>query len=253
MFTVLGDSDISATSGTASETMITVLGGFAVVVGGRDVTPTGVPALAIKALAVRGPMHAEEFIELLWPEVDPAAGRVRLRGILARLRRSCGELVERRQDCVSLVSEARVDTDAFTGAVNMATVNGDPDAARRALQLYGGDLLPFDTYVDWTSAPRQRLRRRLISVLDILAEDADARMRPLEAVSFLERAIDLEPENEDRYLKAAQLLYDQGRRGQAVMMMQRAKRVVDELQLPPSAAYRDLDAAIRGSQTSNRA
>ena len=243
-------ADEPAESGRC-EIHVAVLDGFSVTVNGRDVTPTGVPGMVIKALAVRGAMQVEEILELLWPEVAPSTGRTRLRSVLARLRRSCGDIVERRGDSLALAAGAQVDAAAFSERAGRAMVWADEaDAvklAREAWSLFRGELLPFDTYVDWTAGPRERIRHRAVAVLDLLADDAAARGRPLEATAYLERAVDLQPYDEDRYLIAAELLYQLGRRGRAMLMLERARAVADELGMPPSRTYRQLEHSLRGT------
>jgi Tfp pilus assembly protein PilF len=54
-----------------------------------------------------------------------------------------------------------------------------------------------------------------------------------EAVRFLERAIELAPDEEERYLNTARHLLTQGRGGAARRMVQRARTVVDELGVRP--------------------
>lgn len=231
---------------------VTLLDGFSVTVNGRDVTPTGVPAMVLKALAVRGPMHVEALVDLLWPDVEPATGRTRLRSVLARLRRSCGDIVERRGDSLGLAAGTHVDAAAFSERAGRAVVWADEvdavNLAREAWALYRGELLPFDTYVDWTAGPRERIRRRAVAVLDLLADDAAARGRPLEATAYLERAVELQPYDENRYLVAAELLHQLGRRGRAMSMLERARAVADELGTPPSPTYRQLEHAVRGAR-----
>lgn len=231
---------------------VTVLDGFSVTVNGCDVTPTGVPAMVIKALAIKGAMHVEELLELLWPEVEPATGRTRLRSVLARLRRSCGDIVERRDDSLTLAAGTHVDAAVFSERAGRAMVWADQgdavNLAREAWSLFRGELLPFDTYVDWTAGPRERIRHRAVAVLDLLADDAAARGRPLEATAYLERAVELQPYDEDRYLFAAELLYQLGRRGRALLMLERARAVAAELGMPPSRTYRQLEHSLRGAQ-----
>ncbi len=57
-----------------------------------------------------------------------------------------------------------------------------------------------------------------------------------EAVRCLERATELDPDEEDRDIIAARHLLTQGRRGAARTMLQRARLVVDEIGVRPSAA-----------------
>lgn len=229
---------------------VTLLDGFAVTVDGRDVTPTGIPALVIKALAVHGVLHVEELVTLIWPDADSASGRMRLRSVLVRLRRSCGGVVERQGECLTLTPGTRVDAWEFSQRAGRAVVWADrSDAmrmAREAWLLYRGDLLPFDTYVEWTATPRQRIRQRAVALLDLLADDAAERGRPLEAATYLEQAVELDPHEEERYLDAVRLLLELGRRHRAALMLDRAREVAREVGRSPSHTLRQIEQALSG-------
>jgi DNA-binding SARP family transcriptional activator len=240
----------------ASTAEVTLLGGFRVVVPGRgDVTPGGVLAQMVKLLGVHGALHVEQLIELLWPDCDPETGRTRLRNVLCRLRRSCGDIVARDGERIVFVSEVSVDATLF--AVESQAVMNLEGAqrhamARTAVSRYRGDLLPFDLYADWAVVPRERLRRRYLGLLDLLAEDAVMRGDRREAVTWFERGIDVEPDDEDRYLAAARQLVDDGHRGRAVLMLRRARAASARLDLPPSAGLCALEAEIYGTASERR-
>jgi DNA-binding SARP family transcriptional activator len=106
-------------------------------------------------------------------------------------------------------------------------------AARAALARYGGDLLPDDPYEPWAELPRLRLRNHALGLLDLCADWAAQADDLDEAVRCLERAIELAPDEEERYLNAARHLLTQGRRGAARRMVQRARSVVDNLGVQP--------------------
>ena len=61
----------------------------------------------------------------------------------------------------------------------------------------------------------------------------------------LERAIDLAPDEEERYLTAARHLLTQGRRGAARRMVARARSVVEDLGVQPPAALLQLEGQLR--------
>ena len=106
--------------------------------------------------------------------------------------------------------------------------------ARAALSRYRGELLPGDRYEPWAAAPRERLQRRCLELLDLLSEDAVARGDVDEAIRMLDRAQLAEPLDEDRYLRAAELLLFQGRRGSARALVRRAATVREQLGLAES-------------------
>ena len=61
--------------------------------------------------------------------------------------------------------------------------------ARAAVGRYGGELLPGDRYAAWAAAPREELRRRLLDLLDLLADEARERGELDEAIRLLDQGI----------------------------------------------------------------
>lgn len=218
--------------------VITLLGSFGVAVDGKALDPpAGRPSTLIKLLALAGsPLRPEEAIEVLWPGADETTGRQRLRNLLNRLRSSCGELVRRDGDTLVLGS-AQVDAQGFEHDAQAALAAGEqerPGLARAALARYRSGLLPGDRYEPWVAAPRERLQRRYLELLDLLTDDAVDRGDVDEAIRMLDRAQVAEPLDEDRYLRAAELLLFQGRRGSAQTLVQRAATVREQLGLADS-------------------
>jgi hypothetical protein len=64
-------------------------------------------------------------------------------------------------------------------------------------------------------------------------------------VRCLERAIDLAPDEEERYLNAARRLLTQGRRGAARSMVQRGRSVVESLCVQPPGSLIQLENQLR--------
>lgn len=228
------------------------MGGFTVTDHDRDVTPRGQQGQVLKLVALHGGrLHWEEVAEALWPAAAPERGRTRLRNVLSRLRTESGPVLVRRGVLVQLAPDVRVDAIEFDRAAReaLAVAARDPDGAvgpaRAALELYAGDLLPEDRYASWTAEPRERLRRRFLAVLDVLLQEAKRRGDLEGALLLLERAIEVEPDAEDLYLDAADVLASLGRRAAALRMVARARRIADEAHLPPSARCRALEARLR--------
>jgi DNA-binding SARP family transcriptional activator len=102
--------------------------------------------------------HArEELIELLWPEVDPAVGRNRLRQVLSTLRR----LLEPPDVAPgSVLAADRQSVGLNVGAVNCDVLEFEQflrqGAISLALEGYRGDLLP-GFYDGWVDDERTRL------------------------------------------------------------------------------------------------
>jgi len=115
----------------------------------------------------------------------------------------------------------------------------------RPLAHYRGDLLPDDPYETWAEAARERLRRHALALLDLCAASAASAGDLDEAVRCLERAIEMAPDEEERYLGAARHLLTQGRRGAARAMAARARQVLSELGLSPPRSLLELEQRVR--------
>jgi LuxR family transcriptional regulator, maltose regulon positive regulatory protein len=247
-------SRVAPALGSAAATLsITLLGRFEVRRGGAPVDlPPGRPAKAVRAVAAAGGhMHAEELIEILWPDTDPEAGRNRLRNLLSRLRLASGEVLVRDGeniilpnglDCDAVLFEA--DARAAIGARSGGEVSRALGLARSAISRYAGDLLPDDRYEDWAGAARERLRDLYVELLDVLAGDAAGRGDVDEAVRLLRRAIEAEPHDEHRYVRLARMLASQGRTGSARTTLERARASLAELGLPPSRPFVALEGEL---------
>jgi DNA-binding SARP family transcriptional activator len=249
-----------ATSGSAAVAVVVpmqlqVLGGFRVTQQSNDITPPpGLGARLVKVLALadrRDGLPVDEVVDVLWPDADLDSGRVRLRNVLSRLRQSSGDLVVRDGDALRLAADVQVDLDRFEALAKSALVahgRGEPEAvalARAALVLHGGLLLPDSPYDSWAAAPRERMRRRLLELLDLVAEHHRRAGRFDEAVRLMERAIEVDVYDEERYLLAAELRREQGRHGAALKLVEQARAVVRELGVSPSARLREIERTLR--------
>lgn len=199
--------------------------------------PAGAPATLLRLVATLGAAHVDEIIEVLWPDAPADAGRARLRNVLSRLRASNGELLVRVGASVALADGVVVDLAVFEAIARraLALPSDDPDAeamAEQALALCEQVLLPEDVYRDWAAAPRERVRRRRLALLDLIAERTADRGDIAGAQRRWLEAIDLEPYDETRYVTAARALVDAGRWGAAHVLLQRAEVAMGSLGVP---------------------
>ena len=229
-----GDAAVTALASTIMS--IRMLGRFEASTAGRDVTPpVGRAATVVKVLALRGAITAEAAIDLLWDDCDLDTGRARLRNLLNRIRSASGPIVERSGDLLRLASGLEVDVERFERA---AARVGDTDpagrvgAARAALAIYTGDLLPGDLYEDWATSARERLRRQYLALVDLVARDSLDQLELDEALRLLDIGIDAEPYEAWRYRAAAGALRTQGRAAAAAALAERGLQALDDLGLP---------------------
>ncbi len=225
---------------------VRLLGKFEVRRAGEPIVlPSGRPEQLVKLLALcGGRLPAEVAIEELWPEVAPDSGRKRLRNVLNRLRAAAAGVVERDRDTLCLC-DAVVDAELFEQDARRVLERVELGAARLAIARYRGALLPDDRYEPWAAAERERLERLFIALADAAADAAHEHGDVDEALRHLERGIDIDPYDESRYLRGARLLLEQGRRGAAAALLERAERVMERLGVPLSAAHGELSAAVR--------
>ena len=227
----------AALEATSLPTVLALLGRFELTSGGRPVPiGPGQPAQLLKIVAVNGGrIPAERAIEALWPETDPAAGRNRLRTVLGRLNEMAPEAVCREGDTLILGPGVRVDVAQFHQDARQARLLAGDDAglalavARSAMARYRGDLLPDDPYEPWAEAPRDTAKRAMLDVVDLCATEAARRGDLDEARRMVERSLELDPYDDDRYFRVAKILYDQGRRGAALSVLRRARTVLAPL------------------------
>ncbi|HUA49137.1 MAG TPA: BTAD domain-containing putative transcriptional regulator [Solirubrobacteraceae bacterium] len=247
-----GSPAARALEGASLPVALALLGRFELTEGGRALPlGSGQAAQLVKLVAVSGGrIHAEQAIEALWPDSDPAAGRNRLRTVLGRLRESAQDVVQREGELLCLASHVRVDLAQFQQESRQALAlsSGDPAAAlavaRSAIARYRGDLLPHDLYEDWADTPREQARKTMLELLDMCAAAAVERADLDEARRIVERTIELAPYDDDRYLKVASILHEQGRRGAALSVLRRARSTLAELGVPLPAEIQDFEETL---------
>jgi len=231
---------------------LSVLGRFELTRGGRPVPLTaGQASQLLKYVIVCGGRVAtERATDVLWPDADVDTGRNRLRTVLNRLRSEAGEIVVRDGESLALHADVRVDLALFEAEARRALALGPGEptqavaVARGAMARYRGDLLPEDLYADWAEQPREHARRRMLELLDLCADVAVRRGDLDEARRVVELTIDLAPYDEERYLKAAVTLLEQGRRGAALTVVTRARAALAELGLEPPLNLVRLERSI---------
>jgi LuxR family transcriptional regulator, maltose regulon positive regulatory protein len=232
-----GSAAAAALESAALPMALALLGRFALTRGGRPVPiGPGQAAQLLKMIAVSGGrLPAERAIDTLWPEADPAAGRNRLRTVLVRLKGAVADAVHRDGELLTLGAGIRVDLAQFHTEARQALAlrSGDPGGAvavaRSAIARYRGDLLPDDPYEEWADEPREVARREMLDLLDLCATAAAEHGDLDEARRMVERSLEIAPFEEDRYLRVARILGDQGRTGAALSVLRRARSVLAPL------------------------
>jgi DNA-binding SARP family transcriptional activator len=193
-------------------------------------------------LAVRRSARRDELISILWGEVPEAKARNAFRQSLHRLRSVLGEeILPMDRDQVAIADNGLLSSDrqSFLAACEA----GRWDAA---VALYRGEFLEglqveVQAFERWVDGERVRLRSRFQEALLAAGRQAAADGNVREALQYAERLTATTPYDEDAVLFEANTLVAAGRPGQAITaLLQFAKRIDEELDLPVSPAIRTL-------------
>lgn len=232
------------------------LGGFELMVAGKPIGLQPQVARLVKlAAAIGRPVHVEEAVEALWPEVAPDRGRRRLRNVLSRLHRVAGPILVREGqtlvfsqdvmvDCIRFDREARKVTAALSAGVAGSSMLSQ---ARNAAALYTGELLPEEAYEPWVMSARERLLRRRLDLLDSWAAAGITEGKALEAEGCLRAAIEADPTDEGRYVSLARLLAASGRPAAALGVLAKARRMALGLGVAVSDPVAELEFSLKGA------
>ncbi len=193
---------------------------------------------AYLALASR-PVPRAELAATFWPDVLDQSARASLRSALWVLRRRLGDALAVDGERAGLRDEPGlwVDVREFD-----QLAAGDPAAA---LELCRGDLLE-GLEDDWAVSARDRHRERVIELLEVLANAAEARGEVREALELTRRQVECDRFDEDAHRRLITRLDAAGDRAGAMRTYRGlAERLRRELGVAPSAKTRELVERLR--------
>ena len=166
--------------------------------------------LARLALAVGRPVHREVLMEAFWPSLEPERAAKNLHVLLSLLRhalepempRDGSSLVTRQGESYRLhvPDGGWVDVLEFERALGEARAARDRahaiDAYARALDLYGGELLPGEGPAEWVVEERARRHAEAVDAGRALAELSLDAGRPRAAARTCERVLALDRDDD---------------------------------------------------------
>ena len=195
-------------------------------------------------------MAVERVIETIWPDVELEAGRNRLRTNLSRLRDAAGDVLVRDGDQLALARRGppRPQCLRSEAAARTRSRGGDPavasSVARGAITRYRGRALARRPLRGLGDAPRSARAGRCSTCSTLCAEEAERRGDLDEVRRLVERTIEAAPHDDARYLRAATTLLEQGRRGEALSIVHRARGAFAEIGLDAPEALLALERSI---------
>ena len=241
---------------------IELLGGFRVILGARAVSDETwtrrKPAAVVKLLAL-APAHRlqrEQVMELLWPELDPAASAANLRKAVHYARQALSveegsQLIVSLGEVLCLPPErVWVDVDAFRLAVAAARRSGESSAYEEAVELYRDGLLPDDRYEEWTNEQRDDLQLEFAEVLEELASILEARGDLEGATRVVRRLVTEEPLREEARAHLIRLYALAGRRAEALREYEKLRESSATFGSEPSLETQCLYEEIRSNRFS---
>ena len=231
---------------------LTTLGQFAFTCGDRALpSPPTKKARALLAYLVMNRaanVSREHLLERFWPEFDPDRARDNLKVTLWSVRRSLrsgqvdpDRVIASDRSVVRWIAPIDFDVDRFT---ELATNNGNHDAAGVALSLYRGDFLEGD-FDEWTVGERERLAA--------LYETLLARAASLSKnVAAAEQLIGRNPYDESAYVTLIEAELQAGRPRAAALLVERCRSALREVGTNPTEDFERRFGMLRSPEIEAR-
>jgi predicted ATPase/DNA-binding SARP family transcriptional activator len=240
---------------------ITLFGVLAVQYGDQSIahfeTRRAASLLACLAFYRQKRHPREELIEMLWPEEDLEATRLRFRQVLTSLRKTLtgldpqGDVFLRADRTFVWVDPHRLTTDvaefetALKQAPRQETAQARAEALIQAIHLYTGELLPGH-YEEWMMAERRRLAETYVSALTDLAELLGSLGDPQAAIEHLRQALRVDGLREETHLGLIRLYAGLGRNAEALVQYREMEQLLwKELRALPSQTSQALIEQVR--------
>jgi DNA-binding SARP family transcriptional activator len=195
------------------------------------------------------PIRRQQLLALLWPDLPRPAALQTLRTTLHGLRRQLDAALAIQSDQVGLDESVWVDVRFFEGQLNGNLQ--DVTALKQGLELYRGDFLEGFTlpnaqaFEDWLTVTREHFRRLAMRGWTALAAWYETQGDFRHALDSLDRALALNPLQEDLQREVIRLLYIAGDRPGAIRRYDELRRMLDEeMGVPPMVETRVLYDAI---------
>lgn len=217
--------------------------------------------LILKFLLTKEPGRAvakDLLLETLWRDQDPVKSDQCLRAAISALRRILEPDLPCRKEsqylqskdghCVLSMGEGGLlDANEFTRAFSLALrldESGEQKAAvsqyRNAIDLYRGDFLEDEPYVEWAFSRREQLRTQYSSALLHLGQLLLAGNQVVEATGLALRALETDDTLEPAYRLGISCCARSGHWGRMTLLYERYCKVMRDFDLPSPPPLRSL-------------
>ena len=250
---------------------IRLLGRFAVDHDGQEIARRAfggkLARRLLRLLALRrGTLVSKDLIaEALWPDEPPADAPGNIEILVSRIRRALGDRTLIRTGPGGYILDddrCWIDAEAFLAAVQAGRsgLAVRPVQAlasfRAALDIWGGEPLPEDTYTDWAQADRRRLWTAYLEALDgaaTAALDSAGTTAAAEAACWAGQAVAAEPLRESSVLLLVRALAAAGDQAAALGAFDEYRdRLAIETGLGPTPQARQIRQRIVAGQPADR-
>lgn len=213
------------------------------------------PLELLKALIAFGgrAVSEDKLAEALWPDAEADAAARALTSTLHRLRGLIGEAMIERQGGALTLDARRCWVDVWSFERQLTTLESasrtqDPDDSAKLtdqlMALYRGAFLQGDIERPWALSAHERLRGKLLSLLESVGATHARAQRHAQARRCFEKALEINPLAEGFYRGLMQINLAAGRHAEALSVYRRYRKMLAlHFNCPPSTEI----AALVGS------
>lgn len=231
---------------------ITLLGDPSINLPGQA-TPLPLPvkgqALVFYLAITRQAASRQRLAGLLWSDQPEEEARRSLRVLLNSLQRVIPGLLRADRLEISLdLAGVQTDLERFWEGLRSTNFL----VREQALEHFGGDLLNGFSlrgaalFEEWLAIERERLRQAALRAFQETVRQAFKQRQFQQGLSFAQKALALDPWDEDTHLQLMQLYTALGQRGAALRQYERCRdALAQELGLEPSPSLRQLYEQLR--------
>ncbi len=222
-----------------------LLGGFAMIVDGREVALTPATQRLVALLALGGRSSRSRVGGTLWPDASPRRAGACLRSGVWRVNRAVSGVIGATRFTLELSPEVEVDVHRYAvmAAAVLDSQTLTPASDALGAWGHGGELLPgWDD--EWLLADRERLRQVRLHVLEEQAERLTRARRYAPALDAAIAALVADPVRESAHRTIMRIHLAEGNLSEALRAYLACRRVLrTDLGVEPSEITKRMIAA----------